>query len=37
LSTFLSDARIAYSGMGVIDQRQRPGWLANLMNQIWPF
>ena len=37
LSTFLSDAQIAYSGMGIIDQRQRPGWLANLMNTIWPF
>jgi flagellar L-ring protein precursor FlgH len=37
LSTFLSDAQIAYSGLGIIDQRQRPGWLANFMNQIWPF
>ncbi len=37
LSTYMSDARITYSGMGVVDQRQRPGWFANLMNQIWPF
>jgi flagellar L-ring protein precursor FlgH len=37
LSTFISDARISYSGTGVIDERQRPGWMANLLNQIWPF
>jgi flagellar L-ring protein precursor FlgH len=37
LSTCISDARIAYSGIGVVDDRQRPGWLANLLNRIWPF
>ena len=37
LSTYISDARIAYSGAGVIDERQQPGWMANLLNQIWPF
>jgi flagellar L-ring protein precursor FlgH len=36
-STFISDAKIAYSGSGIIDDRQRPGWLANLLNTIWPF
>lgn len=36
-STFMSDAKIAYSGTGIIDDRQRPGWLANLLNTIWPF
>lgn len=36
-STFVADARIAYSGSGVIDDRQRPGWLANALNTIWPF
>ena len=36
-STFISDAKIAYSGTGVIDDRQRPGWLANLLNSVWPF
>jgi len=36
-STFISDAKIAYSGTGIIDDRQRPGWLANLLNTIWPF
>jgi flagellar L-ring protein precursor FlgH len=37
LSSFVSDARIAYSGAGIIDDRQRPGWLANTLNTIWPF
>ena len=37
LSTFISDAKIAYSGSGVVDERQRPGWLANLLNTVWPF
>ena len=35
--TFISDAKIAYSGSGVVDDRQRPGWLANLLNNAWPF
>jgi flagellar L-ring protein FlgH len=36
-SRFISDAQIAYSGSGVIDDRQRPGWMANFLNTIWPF
>ena len=37
LSTFVADARIAYSGAGIIDDRQRPGWIANVLNTVWPF
>ena len=37
LSSFISDAKIAYSGSGIVDDRQRPGWLTNLMNTVWPF
>ncbi len=37
LSTYISDARIAYSGKGVINDRQRPGWLARVIDTIWPF
>lgn len=37
LSTFVADARIAYSGAGIIDDRQRPGWIANILNTVWPF
>ncbi len=37
LSTFISDARIAYSGRGVIDDHQYPGWFTRLLNKAWPF
>lgn len=37
LSTFVADARIAYSGAGIVDDRQRPGWIDNALNTIWPF
>jgi flagellar L-ring protein precursor FlgH len=36
-SIFVSDAKIAYSGTGVIDDRQRPGWMANFFEAVWPF
>ena len=37
LSAFVADARIVYSGAGIVDDRQRPGWVANTLNTIWPF
>lgn len=37
LSTYISDAKIVYNGAGVIQKRQKPGWLANVINTIWPF
>ncbi|MBT8368875.1 MAG: flagellar basal body L-ring protein FlgH, partial [Deltaproteobacteria bacterium] len=37
LSTFISNAKIAYSGSGIVNDRQRPGWLANVLNSVWPF
>ena len=37
LSTFISDARIAYSGAGIVDDRQRPGWMTKILNTVWPF
>jgi flagellar L-ring protein precursor FlgH len=36
-SRFIADAKIAYSGSGIIDDRQRPGWLANILDAVWPF
>jgi flagellar L-ring protein precursor FlgH len=36
-SRFIADAKIAYSGSGVIDDRQRPGWMANFLETVWPF
>ena len=37
LSTFVADARISYSGSGVIDDRQKPGWLTSIVMKVWPF
>ncbi len=37
LSTYIADARITYSGDGVIGERQRPGWLARLLEVLSPF
>jgi flagellar L-ring protein FlgH len=36
-STFIADARISYSGSGVLNDQQRPGWLARILDKIWPF
>lgn len=37
LSTFVADARIAYSGRGVVDDNQKPGWLTTILMKVWPF
>lgn len=37
LSTYISDAKIVYSGSGIVDDRQRPGWLMRTLDVIWPF
>ena len=37
LSSFIADAKIEYSGKGVIDDRQKPGWMTSFLNTIWPF
>lgn len=36
-SALIADARIAYSGKGVISDRQKPGWLMNAVDWAWPF
>jgi len=37
LSTFVADAKIEYSGSGVIHDRQRPGWMTRIIDIVWPF
>ena len=32
-----ADAHISYYGEGVIADKQKPGWLTRLLNNIWPF
>jgi flagellar L-ring protein FlgH len=37
LSTYISDAKIAYSGSGIVNDSQRKGWLANIIDVLSPF
>lgn len=36
-SGFVADARITYTGKGIISDRQGPGWLMNIVDKVWPF
>lgn len=36
-SSYIADARITYTGKGIISDRQSPGWLMNFIDRIWPF
>lgn len=35
-SSSIADARITYSGFGVVADRQSPGWLVRVLDKIWP-
>lgn len=37
LSQYITDARIVYTGKGVVDDKMRPGWLTRVVDWIWPF
>lgn len=37
LSSAIADAKIEYSGLGVLDDVQRPGWLVRVLDWIYPF
>jgi len=36
-STAIADAKISYTGFGVVDDKQHPGWLGRIFNFISPF
>lgn len=36
-STYLADARIEYSGKGVLAEKQKVGWLTRIFDHVWPF
>ena len=36
-SIYVADARIQYAGKGIISDRQKPGWLMNAVDKLWPF
>jgi flagellar L-ring protein precursor FlgH len=37
LSSAIADAKIEYSGLGVLDDVQRPGWLVRILDWISPW
>jgi flagellar L-ring protein precursor FlgH len=36
-STSIADAQIAYTGKGVVSDKQHPGWLSRIIDMVWPF
>lgn len=36
-SRHISDARIIYTGMGVINDKSNPGWGTRILDWVWPF
>ncbi len=36
-SQYIADAKIIYSGEGVINDKMRPGWLTRIVDWVWPF
>jgi flagellar L-ring protein precursor FlgH len=37
LSTQVADAKIMMTGIGVVGDKQRPGWLSRILDGVWPF
>ena len=36
-SQYIADAKIVYTGKGVINDKMRPGWLTRIVDWTWPF
>ncbi|HDQ40728.1 MAG TPA: flagellar basal body L-ring protein [Desulfonatronum sp.] len=36
-STHMADATIEFYGMGILADKQRPGWLTRILENVWPF
>ena len=36
-SIYLADACIEYSGKGVLADKQKPGWMTRIVDNVWPF
>lgn len=36
-STYVANAKITYSGVGVLADKQRPGWFGRIIDYVWPF
>ena len=36
-SSMIADAKIIYTGVGIVSEKTRPGWMARIVDAIWPF
>jgi flagellar L-ring protein precursor FlgH len=36
-STYVANAKITYSGAGILADKQKPGWLGRIIDRVWPF
>jgi flagellar L-ring protein precursor FlgH len=36
-SQYIADAKIVYTGKGIVDDKMRPGWLTRVVDWVWPF
>jgi len=36
-SVYVANARIGYGGMGPVADKQKPGWLMKVVDNVWPF
>ncbi|MBI5418998.1 MAG: flagellar basal body L-ring protein FlgH, partial [Deltaproteobacteria bacterium] len=36
-SSRVAQARIEYYGVGVVSEKQNPGWMAKILDHLWPF
>ncbi|NLH49785.1 MAG: flagellar basal body L-ring protein FlgH [Myxococcales bacterium] len=36
-STRIADARVTYWGVGVLADKQKPGWMTRALDNVWPF
>jgi len=36
-SSLIADAKIIYTGVGIVSEKQKPGWMARIVDAVWPF
>jgi flagellar L-ring protein precursor FlgH len=36
-SEYIADAKIVYTGEGVVNDKMRPGWFTRIIDWVWPF
>lgn len=36
-SSMIADAKIIYTGVGMVSEKTKPGWMARMVDAIWPF